>query len=343
MAGEPAVETPTATAPPAPAAQPPAPAVPAPSAPPAVQPTAGGDDITVPRSSVPGGDWHNLISRYNNMEPYGAALDAAKAAGLDPATLAYMVQVYGGAPQDPQVQQPYQPAPSPPPPPAQPGATEDLTGIVNQAVERAVGQALTGDAFRSAIGSTFDSRQQEWDRTKQTEWQQATAVRDAQEAEDKFRTAMIEGMGFKLKNEDESPNFLGQAVRRHFDSVLNNALRENEPPELRTAYDQEVAQGVNEGPALKALTHYYNTPTEDALKKAGEGLDEWKHLTWTIQAQTAAQQTAIPATAGAGPSAGPPPPPPSEMTDADHEAAAGTYQPGQAVRDEEDAGWPGEH
>ena len=267
---------------------------------------------------------------------YQQALQMAQQAGVSPDQMAYLLQCYAQAEQTPALPTAYPQAPAawPQPAPSQSSVSEERIGQM-------LDERLA--SLTDRIQSTFDSRLQNWDRTKQAEWQQANAVRDAQEAETKFVSSLVEGLGFKLAEEDGNPNFLGVAVKREFDNALNDVLRETEPAELRQALDAEIARGVHEGPAFKALSHYYQTPSSDAMSKAAEACQRWKNLKWQIVADNAARQAAIPATPGAGPSAGPPPVPPSEMTEADHEAAAAAYVPGSATREEEGAGWPGTH
>lgn len=328
-----------ATPAPAPYAQP---AAPSPA--PAQAPAQSGQYVQVDRNRLEpwGGDYHRALSDAQAYRQYADALSLASQSGLSPQELQYMLQLYASS--DGITQQfPAQGAPPMtqfpnaqlPPAAVASGVTEEQ---VQQIVSNALNQTLSGDGFRNAIQSVFGQQLKSWDQTKQEEFEHLRQIEQAAHAEEDFVGKLVAGMGHKLKNDDGSDNFIGVAVADQFRKALRSILADSEPAELRQAYEQELANKVENGPAYRALQRHYACPNEGMLTKASEAVAPWKTAKFQIAAEALARQTNIPETPGAGPASGPPPAAIEEMTDEEHEARAANYVPGSLA--EPAAGWP---
>ncbi len=233
--------------------------------------TTEDDYIRVPRSSIPeqfGGDWHAAMAAAKaatELGPWQDVVAAARNAGLDPDTAAYMFNTWAGG------GTPY--GISPPP-----------AGLNRQDMETFFRQTVMPELQRQIRDLVSGALTEHTQRLRE-DWQRQEAIRQsAQRTTEAVRNAIKE-WGYDPQAEGAA----GRLARMVENEILD---------ELFTIIDEQLPEDLPQEQRDEALMH----PTDEQIKEAIERVSELRNIKFDMAAQVAQEQSKAPdATLGEGP------------------------------------------
>ncbi|KKL91403.1 hypothetical protein LCGC14_1895040 [marine sediment metagenome] len=218
---------------------------------------------------------------YAGVKEYGDVMSMAKQYNVDPQTMQLMLGEWARQSQGPG--QPFQPAPAQLGPP---GLTmEDLQTTLGKFKD----DLLPAVQQQQTAALQLDRQQSEYARQRQD------AVNLGSQATTKSIEGLLEGLGVKLVNEDETPNVIAEMFRNHYLDSLYAAQTEQLPPELQALHKQAQADPTQFGQQWQdAQDHYFATPTTEHFEEAAKRSEVLRQIKYEMVAEVAAEQEQVP-------------------------------------------------